>query len=168
MSDWLGAARAWFKQASSDLRTAEALAKTPPPMQDGDTGCHATAMCAQTIEKAIKGYVLLNRSVPALDHRPDKYLTPLLTRSLLQYAGHHRHLSTLFDLRTKRGVTKLLDLTPGATGSDKENTEYPWGVTSTPVGDATFSRASVEPRLKLARRVHDTSMRLLLSVERVR
>lgn len=135
-------------------------------MQDGDTGCHATAMCAQTIEKAIKGYVLLTRSTPALDHRPDKYLAPMLTKSLLQHAGHHRHLSKLFNARTKRDVIDLLALTPGAMGPDKENTEYPWRATSTPVGDAAFSRERVDPRLKLARRVHDTLMKLLSSVER--
>lgn len=40
-------------------------------MQAGDIGCHVTAMCAQAIEKSLKGYVLLNNQEYSRDHRPD-------------------------------------------------------------------------------------------------
>jgi hypothetical protein len=49
----------WFRQADSDARTAEALLSMPTPMQEGDVGCHVAVLCAQAIEKSLKGYVLL-------------------------------------------------------------------------------------------------------------
>jgi len=73
-------------------------------MRDDDIACHVAAMCAQAIEKRLKGYVLLNRAEPAMDHRPDGYLVALLERApLLHYRDHHRHLSKLFDPAT-RGI----------------------------------------------------------------
>lgn len=48
-------AKTWFAQAASDLRTATALLGAPPPVDKADVGCHVAAMCAQTIEKSIKG-----------------------------------------------------------------------------------------------------------------
>jgi hypothetical protein len=98
MADTGPRARAWAEQAESDARTAEALLERPPPMRADDVGCHVAAMCAQAVEKSIKGYVILNRGTPKLSHRADKYLPLLLGRSpLLRCKDHHSTLSTLFD-----------------------------------------------------------------------
>jgi hypothetical protein len=70
----------WFRQARSDARTAQALTSAPEPMRPTDVACHVTALCAQTVEKALKGYLILNRRVARLDHRPDRYLRLLLER----------------------------------------------------------------------------------------
>jgi hypothetical protein len=118
----------WFQQADSDARTAEALLSMPNPMQEGDVGCHVAALCAQAIEKSLKGYMVLNGATPAMNHRPDKYLSSLLTKDdpLLRHKGHHGHLSRLFDVATKAAVCRLFDLTPGGLGNrvDAANTEY--------------------------------------------
>lgn len=88
-------AKVWFSQARSDFRTAEALREfANTKLKKNDVGCHSAAMCAQTIEKSIKGYMILNRVEPKLDHRPDKYLPDLLTKGnpLLRYRDHYNHL----------------------------------------------------------------------------
>ena len=51
-------------------------------MQEEDVGCHVAAMCSQTVEETLKGYVFLNGATPDLGHRPDKYLPQLLDASL--------------------------------------------------------------------------------------
>lgn len=133
-------ARPWFEQASSDLRLArlmlvstelsEPLAKLGVELQLGDRGCHCAAMCSQTLEKSIKGYLLANGVQPKMDHRPDKYFPQLLQRNslLLKRADDQRHLSRLFDPITKSVIKRLFDLTPGGLGkhNDLPNTEYPW------------------------------------------
>ena len=93
----------WLRHAQSDVRTAEAMFSMPSPMQPGDVGCHLAALCAQAIEKSLKGYMLLNGATPTMNHRPDKYLPILLMRDepLLRYKEHHGHLSKLFDPQTK-------------------------------------------------------------------
>ena len=61
-------------------------------------------MCAQAVEKSIKGYVILNKGTPKLSHRADKYLPLLLGRSpLLRYRDHHSKLSALFDSAARSG-----------------------------------------------------------------
>lgn len=84
-------------------------------MRQDDVGCHVAALCAQTIEKSLKGYMLLNGATPAMNHRPDKYLSSLLTKNdpLLRYREHHGYLAKLFDSTTKGVVRHLFDLTPG-------------------------------------------------------
>ena len=125
-------AKPWFAQAKSDLRTAEALRTGPEPMLPDDVGCHVTAMCAQAIEKSIKGYVIVNGATPSLNHRPDKYLPQLLTKGdpLLRYRDHHSYLSKLFDTDTRHFIEVLFEQTPGGQGSrtDVPNTEYPWQI----------------------------------------
>jgi hypothetical protein len=133
-------AEPWLRQAASDLRTAKLLlhaatdaarsGQSSLEFRCEDAGCHVAAMCAQTIEKSIKGYVVLNRSTPALDHRPDKYLVLLLPKGnpLLRYPDHHNHLAKIFNPDTRATIRQLLDLTPGGQGNrtDLPNTEYPW------------------------------------------
>lgn len=170
---WVDDAKPWFQQAASDVRTAEALARTPPPMTEADVACHVTAMCAQAIEKSVKGYVFLNGSAPALDHRPDGYLVALLRgEPLLNYADHRRTLSKLFDQTTKEVVLKLLDLTPGGAGNrtDLPNTEYPW----TAAGRWRFAPAThlladdetVRTRLAVSKRVSGALYALWIAVDR--
>ena len=138
-----------------------------------DVGCHVAAMCAQAIEKSIKGYVLLNGATPATDHRPDGYLAALLGGDpLLSYRDHRGKLSKLFDPPTKELVTKLLDLTPSGVGKrrDVANTEYPWttaGARFAPhaaanFGDPTAAKAWVDT----ARRVSATLHKLWIAVDR--
>lgn len=99
-------------------------------MTEGDVRCHAAALCAQTVEKSLKGYAFLNGTEPAMNHRPDKYLSLWLPDGgrLLKHRSHHGHLSKLFDPGTKGAVRRLLDLTPGGLGNlaGAANTEYPW------------------------------------------
>lgn len=167
-------ARPWFKQAESDFRTANALRAVPDPMVLDDVGCHVTAMCAQAIEKSIKGYVIVNGATPSLDHRPDKYLPLLLTRGdpLLQHRDHHSHLSKLFDAATKHGVKALLDLTPGAQGSraDVPNTEYPWQIDGAwikaPAGSTQFGNGSADDQIKLTKRIVNTLHKLAIAALR--
>lgn len=122
-------ARAWIAQAMSDARTASALLALPEPMNDDDRGCHVAALSAQTVEKSIKAYVILNGARPGMTHRADKYLSSLLAGGgLLRHAEHRAALSALFDPPTRGVVRQLLDLTPGTTAhKDPPNTEYPWG-----------------------------------------
>jgi hypothetical protein len=166
-------ARPWFVQAQSDVRTAQAIHQAPPPMNAADVGCHVAAMCAQAIEKTLKGYVFLNGATPALDHRPDGYIVAFLrAEGLLRYPGHRGALSKLFDGGTRAIVTTLLDLTPGGVGnrSDVKNTEYPWTD-----GDrwsfapalAPFEGAAVIGSwLAAAKRVSDTLGKLWIAVDR--
>lgn len=167
-------ARPWFDQAASDLRTATALRSRPDPMASDDVGCHVAAMCAQVVEKSIKGYVIVNGSTPSLDHRPDKYLSTLLTKGnpLLRYGDHYTHLSKLFDIATKKAVNALLELTPGGQGrrTDAPNTEYPWQVAGawarTPAGSKQFAGGRIDEMLKLARRVQTTLQKLEIAASR--
>jgi len=172
MADAGSRARAWAEQAESDARTAEALLERPPPMRVDDVGCHVTAMCAQAVEKSIKGYVILNKGTPKLSHRADKYLPLLLGRSpLLRYRDHHSKLSALFDSATKADIRSLLDLTPGSLGKpDAPNTEYPWTDATgahRPSGAIQFStRSTVGQWLVTARRVSATLHKLVIAAGR--
>lgn len=167
-------AKPWFTQAESDLRTANALRTVPDPMISDDVGCHVAAMCAQAIEKSIKGYVIINGATPSLDHRPDKYLPLLLTKGdpLLRHKDHHAHLSKLFDTDTRHAVKALLELTPGGQGrrTDVPNTEYPWQIagawTKAPAGSTQFGDDSVAELLKLAQRIQNTLHRLGIAASR--
>lgn len=163
----------WFKQASSDLRVARWLLTTPEEaaLEVGDQGCHCTAMCSQSVEKSIKGYVIVNGSQPSMDHRPDKYL-PLLLRDdkLLRYRRHRPRLAKLFDANTRNIVRRLFDLTPGGLGgrNDVPNTEYPWtegGVwRHAPAKAEVFARRDVlKEWLGTTRRVHETLYKLAMS-----
>jgi hypothetical protein len=167
-------AKPWFTQATSNLHAAEALRNQPSPMLPEDVGCHVAAMCAQTIEKSIKGYVIVNGASPSLDHRPDKYLQQLLAKDnpLLRHKDHHGHLSKLFDPATRKAVRTLLDLTPGGQGNrrtDVPNTEYPWKVNGTwggtPVGYSNFGGNSPDAWFKLAKRILDTLKKLSIAAQ---
>jgi hypothetical protein len=49
-----------LKKVFEDSELEEVLeknAETPSPVNNDDIGCHVAAMCAQAIEKSIKGYV---------------------------------------------------------------------------------------------------------------
>ncbi len=164
----------WFTQAQSDTRTAEALLAKPEPMTSDDIGCHLAAMCAQALEKSLKGYMFLNGATPALDHRPDGYLEELLkNRPLLHHKDHYGKLSALFDAPTKGTLRQLLELTPGGLGNrtDVPNTEYPWtdgaGQHNVPVGAPCFADPkTANDWLLVARRVTDTLHKLMIAVDR--
>ena len=154
---------------------ATALLLVTLPMRAEDIGCHVAAMCAQALEKSLKGYLLLNGAAPAKNHRPDKYLPNLLTKDdpLLRHREHHAHLSRLFNTGTKATVKLLFDLTPGGLGSrtDVPNTEYPWTEFGewrhTPFGALVFSdRETMKEWVDTARRVRDTLAKLWNTVDR--
>jgi hypothetical protein len=168
-------ARTWCRQAESDLRTAQALLGRPEPMTDGDVRCHAAALCAQTVEKSLKGYAFLNGTEPAMNHRPDKYLSLWLPEGgrLLKHRSHHGHLSKLFDPGTKGAVRRLLDLTPGGLGNlaGATNTEYPWTEggewAKTPCSErGIYELDFVKESCATAKRILDTVMKLVVAVER--
>ncbi|ETR68002.1 MAG: hypothetical protein OMM_04831 [Candidatus Magnetoglobus multicellularis str. Araruama] len=168
-------AKPWFVQAESDLRTANALRTGPSPMISNDVGCHVSAMCAQVVEKSIKGYVMVNGATPSLNHRPDKYLSLLLMKGnpLLRHRDHYTHLSKLFDSSTKHAVKALFELTPGGKDhrTDVPNTEYPWQVggawKEAPAGSTQFNDDIVDEMLKLAKRIQNMLHRLAISALRV-
>jgi hypothetical protein len=170
---WVDDAKPWFLQAASDARTAEALHHVPPPMVEADVVCHVAAMCAQAIEKSLKGYVFLNGATPAMDHRPDGYLVALLRGDpLLQYEDHRGKLSRLFDAATRDSVTKLLDLTPGGAGNrtDMPNTEYPWTESDrwrfAPSVHPLADGETIKTWLDAAKRVSGTLHKLWVAVDR--
>lgn len=145
-------------------------------MRPTDVACHVTALCAQTVEKALKGYLILNRRVARLDHRPDRYLRLLLERdgAFLRYRSHHPELARLFDTRTRSAVVDLLSQTPGARNgarTDEPNSEYPWQVEGewrhAPADAAHDPPPDVlGARLELTRRVLDVLDRLRSAAER--
>jgi hypothetical protein len=162
----------WFRQASSDVRTAEALLLCPSPMQEHDIGCHVAALCAQAIEKSLKGYLILNGQTPALNHRPDKYLErPILTIEQLRYRGHYAALSKLFHAGNKAAIRRLFDLTPGGKGhnrTDVANTEYPWSQADhfSPVGASAFADIhALSEWIKVAKQVSNTLLKLWTAVQ---
>ncbi|MBI4917949.1 MAG: hypothetical protein HY825_19080 [Acidobacteria bacterium] len=169
---WVEDARPWFYQAASDARAAEALVQRPAPLRREDVGCHAAAMCAQAIEKSLKGYVLLNRAEPAMDHRPDGYLPALLRGDRqLQYRDHRGRLNKLFDAPTRAAVKALLDLTPGGLGPRRDlvNTEYPWKVANRwrlPAEEQFAPHAKLMAWLDAAKRVSGTLRSLWIAVDR--
>jgi hypothetical protein len=165
-------AKAWFEQAESDARTAAALLKQPPPLKSRDVGCHVAALCAQAVEKSIKGYVILNGQTPKLSHRADQYLAPLLRgQHLLRHREHHSKLSGMFEPETRNAIRRLIDLTPG-TRSDKDvaNTEYPWseaGGVQPPAGASEFSDTVTLSRwVTVARRLAAELHKLGIAVDR--
>lgn len=185
------AAWPWLRQGGSDLRTAKLLfrhitsigtqhtATARDSLRREDAGCHIAAMCAQTIEKCIKGYMLLNGAEPKLDHRPDKYLSQLLVRRkgvinpLLHHASHQPSLSKIFEPPTRTVIKELLDLTPGGRDNknDLPNTEYPWTENQnwrwSPCGAAVFAaRKDWERWLRTATKVHDGLLGLFEAVQR--
>lgn len=166
-------AKAWFTQAESDARTAKALRTRPAPMIEQDVGCHVAALCAQAVEKSIKGYVILNRQTPAMNHRADKYLGRLLgARPLLHYADHRGPLSELFTVTVRATVKQLLDLTPGTLDKkDVPNTEYPWPDNDDrqeiPAGAREFADADrLDAWVKVASRVSAELHKLGIAVDR--
>ena len=164
-------AKPWFDQAKSDLRTATALRTAPSPIIFDDVGCHVSAMCAQVVEKSIKGYVIVNGATPSLNHRPDKYLPLLLIKDnpLLRHRDHHAHLSKLFDSTTKHAVKALFELTPGGKDrrTDVPNTEYPWQIggawKEVPAGSNQFNDDIIDEMLKLAKRIQNKLHQLAIS-----
>lgn len=172
----------WFAQANSDLRIArlllvsneliEPLAKHGVTLQLGDRGCHCVAMCSQTVEKSIKGYLIVNGAQPGMDHRPDKYVQQLLriNSKLLRHKSHRERLSGLFDLETKSVIRQLFELTPGGMGgrNDVPNTEYPWTQNSVwvhaPVTTEIFVRPQhLERWVRISDRVHTVLYKLAKS-----
>lgn len=168
-------AKAWLEQAESDARTGEAILEAVPPLREPDVGCHVAVMCAQAIEKGLKGYLYFNRTPPAMNHRPDKYLRLLLDEGgkFLRHSSHHRELGRLFNPEAKARLRALLDLTPGGRGnrSDLPNTEYPWSDDSgvhVPVGHAVFmDRPTVVQWVLLAKQVTSRLRALVISAELV-
>jgi hypothetical protein len=172
MSDHVARARAWFRQASSDARTARALLDKPTPMTAEDVGCHAAALCAQALEKSIKGAVVLNKQTPDMTHRPDKYFGVLLgAKQLFQQPALRSAFFGIFDQETRGRVRALLDLTPGAVvAKDAPNTEYPWPDEQghkTPAGAPVFAnRELVASWVETARRVATELEKVAFALDR--
>jgi hypothetical protein len=142
-------------------------------MEQVDVGAHVAALCAQALEKSLKGYLFLNGVTPGMDHRPDKYLPLLLSGALVRFETHVRHLAALFDVSTRGAIRELFDLTPGGLGhrSDVPNTEYPWRDEDewrhTPCGHPRFAGTqTVDAWLKTATRVSSRLRRLGIAAER--
>lgn len=132
-------------------------------------GCHVAAMCAQTLEKSLKGCFILVGMRRANDHRPDKSLTVLVLSSPKR---HRKRLSRLFDQNTRRAIEELLSLTPGGQHDrNVPNTEYPWtvdGVDFAPAAHPIFENPEhIDAWLKLARRVHSELEKIRI-VDRMR
>ena len=148
MSD-LDDATQWLGQARSDARAAAAIAKGGSPLDPGDLGCHIALLCAQALEKCVKGCMLLVGQTPTATHAVEKDID-----SLLRAASGYRSGAPQFGLRDAyrasgvRRITKqLLDWTPGNAKSDELNYEYPWRVTraaelATPFGHPAFEDPS--------------------------
>lgn len=155
----IGEARPWLDQAQSDLRIARVLIDHPASLKDGDVGCHVVAMCAQVIEKSIKAYLVVIGIDFKSNHRPDKYIGPLLMGTGLRHSDDVKKLSRLFDPQTRSVVRGILDLTPGGKGTDFtiKNTEYPWKVNNRwcerPADSAHFGLEYARTAIKVATRV---------------
>jgi hypothetical protein len=179
---WDREALPWFEQARSDLRIARLLVAIDDPnaarvewpieLDPDDRGCHCAAMCAQTLEKSIKGYVIVNGAQPSLDHRPNKYLAELLRPEapMLKHRSHRSRLSKFFDLPTKSIICDLFELTPGGRGNrdDLPNTEYPWREDGrwrhAPATADIFTKSeSLEDWVDVARQTHELLYKLTKS-----
>lgn len=143
-------------------------------MLEPDVGCHVAVMCAQAVEKSIKGYLIFNGTTPEMSHRPDKYLSLLLDGGrFLRHRNHERKLGRLFDRATRTRIRGLLDLTPGGRGSrsDLPNTEYPWSDahgTHVPMGHVIFAdRQTASQWVIDAKRLANDLHRLVISAELV-
>jgi hypothetical protein len=167
--------KSWLEQAESDARTGEALLTGSPPLRKSDVGCHVAVICAQALEKGLKGYLYFNRTPPAMNHRPDKYVRYLLDEGgkFLRHPAHHKELSRLFNHDNKARLRELLDLTPGGRGNrnDIPNTEYPWcdadGV-HTPMGHGVFAdRSTTSQWVVVAKQITSGLHRLVISAELV-
>lgn len=143
-------------------------------MEQGDVSCQVLAKLAQSVEKSIKGYVLLSQSEVKHSHRADRYLPVLLDRKLaFAEPTHHAKLATLFGLREKTIVRQLLDWTPGTLGkSDIPNTEYPWKQQSasqyqTPYASTTLVQGdALADYARVCRRIVETLRKLWFAYSR--
>lgn len=145
-------------------------------MTRADVGCHVAALCAQSLEKSLKGYMFLNGATPAMDHRPDKCVVLLLTSDgLLRSRADLSHLAKLFDQPTRASIRELFDFTPGGRGNvrDIPNTEYPWMEAGAwqhyPAAHPQFQDiATLQVWLQAATRVCNTLHRLAIAAGRAR
>jgi len=162
----------WLAQAASDLRAAKAIQRAQDAILPEDVGCHLAALCAQALEKSIKGYFILCGKTPGHSHRADKYLEVLLREGTARYRDHFRKVSALFDAETKGVVRSLISLTPGAS-RDKNgpNTEYPWGEPgslSAPVESPVFHQVKDHDTwISTAERVVNSLSKLRISAGRL-
>ena len=144
----------------------------PAPMIDQDVGCHVAALCAQALEKSLKGAVVLNKQTPDMTHRADKYFAVMLgARQLFQYAPLRSAFFGIFDQATREHVRALLDVTPGAgRAKDVPNTEYPWEDahgTVVPAGAETFANPELlRSWVVTARRVSAGLQKVAIAIER--
>jgi hypothetical protein len=138
----------WLDQARCNARTAEAIAQQPRrPMLEDDIGCHVALLCAQSIEKCIKGCMLLIGMEAPMSHdveaRIDAFLQQAATRG--RRKGPEQQLAELFRARgVRRWARTLLSWTPGAATADQPNYEYPWpdrAEVEIPCGHALFADA---------------------------
>ena len=141
-------------------------------MDDVDVGCHASALCAQALEKSIKGAVVLNKQTPDMTHRADKYFGVMLgAKQLFQSPVLRNAFAGIFDQQTRAQIRTLLDLTPGTTASKNvPNTEYPWTDAHghrTPAGATVFAdRETVTAWVATARRVAVELEKVAIAIER--
>ena len=118
--------RGWLEQARSDFRTAQAVAAGPAPMELRDVGCHLAALCAQALEKSIKGYFVLCGNSSSNTHSVDKFVVTLLRTKCGRLATQFSQVSALFNMAIKGTIRELVELTPGTLGKNNvPTTEYP-------------------------------------------
>jgi hypothetical protein len=143
----------WIRQAQSDANTAEAIASRPGKLDKRDVGCHVALLCAQSLEKSVKGCLLLVGVEAPLNHDVADKIDTILSRLLKgkgkgkgKLNGPVQHLKALFEERGLRpAIAKLRAWTPGAATCGEPNYEYPWPAhaeTQVPTGHVLFEDPS--------------------------
>jgi HEPN domain-containing protein len=119
---------AWIEQARSDARTAAHVMIAGRSIFAGDIGCHVALLCAQSLEKCIKGCMFLVGQTPRLTHSVETAIDSIVVQACQRRDGDVRkRLPELFRARGVRGtVRQLLAMTPGNAEPDEPNYEYPW------------------------------------------
>lgn len=134
----------WIQQAQSDARTAEAISTRRAKLDERDVGCHVALLCAQSIEKCIKGCLLLVGGEAKLTHDVADIIDDLLGRvaARKKSKGSEQNLNELFRSRgVRKQIAQLLAWTPGNATPEQPNYEYPWPAhveTEVPTGHELF------------------------------
>lgn len=141
-------------------------------MKARDVGCHLALLCAQALEKGIKGYFVLCGNSNSNTHCVDKFVITLLRTKCGRLENQFSQVSRLFNKATKDTIRELVEFTPGTLGKNNvPTTEYPWvsgpGM-SCPVGYKAFSSSTHQKRwLKDAERVVVSLEKLRIAESRV-
>jgi HEPN domain-containing protein len=137
----------WIQRAQSDARTAEAILTRRVKLDDRNVGCHVALLCAQSIEKCIKGCLLLVGGEAKLTHDIANIIDDILSRvaAKRKSTGSEQNLNGLFrSPGVRKRVTQLLAWTPGNATPEQPNYEYPWPArveSEVPTGHELFKDA---------------------------